>query len=87
MSEQRIDPTADAATSADGGDQESQGLSGPGAGLGATETTADQFHPGDNDTANTYGDPGGTGAGNEETTEGARNVTDTLAQNADNAEK
>ena len=39
-----------------------------GAGLSATGKTADQFHPGDDAPGTTYGDPGGTGTADEETT-------------------
>ena len=40
-----------------------------GAGLSATGKTADQFSPGDDSSGGaTYGDPGGTGAADEETT-------------------
>ena len=42
--------------------QESDQLSGPGAGLGATGRTAEDFRPGDEDqVASDYGDPGGIG--------------------------
>ena len=37
-----------------------------GAGLSATGKTADQFRPGDDSAGTTYGDPGGTGAADEE---------------------
>lgn len=37
-----------------------------GAGLSATGKTADQFSPGDDDPGTTYGDPGGTGAAEDE---------------------
>ncbi|MCW2606397.1 MAG: hypothetical protein JWO60_1090 [Frankiales bacterium] len=39
-----------------------------GAGLSATGKTADQFSPGDDAPGTTYGDPGGTGTADEETT-------------------
>ena len=39
-----------------------------GAGLSATGKTADQFSPGDDSPGTTYGDPGGTGTAEEETT-------------------
>lgn len=39
-----------------------------GAGLSATGKTADQFSPGDPSPGTTYGDPGGTGTADEETT-------------------
>ena len=41
-----------------------------GAGLSATGKTADQFSPGDEGAGATYGDPGGTGTAEQETTEG-----------------
>jgi hypothetical protein len=41
-----------------------------GAGLSATGKTADQFSPGQDGPGSTYGDPGGTGTADEETTEG-----------------
>lgn len=41
-----------------------------GAGLSATGKTADEFEPGDPGPGTTYGAPGGTGAEDEETTEG-----------------
>ena len=41
-----------------------------GAGLSATGKTADQFSPGDDSPGTTYGDPGGTGTVEEETTQG-----------------
>ena len=41
-----------------------------GAGLSATGTTADQFSPGSDGPGTTYGDPGGTGTADEETTQG-----------------
>ncbi len=37
-----------------------------GAGLSATGKTADQFSPGDDSPGSTYGDPGGTGAAEQE---------------------
>ena len=40
-----------------------------GAGLSATGTTADQFSPGTDSPGTTYGDPGGTGTAEEETTQ------------------
>ncbi len=40
-----------------------------GAGLSATGKTADQFSPGDDSPGTTYGDPGGTGAAEQETTD------------------
>lgn len=43
------------------------GMSGPGAGLGATGRTADTFSPGD-DVRTDYGDPGGAGTAAEEET-------------------
>ena len=39
-----------------------------GAGLSATGTTADQFSPGDDSPGTTYGDSGGTGSAEQETT-------------------
>ena len=39
-----------------------------GAGLSATGKTADQFSPGDESAGATYGDPGGTGTAEQETT-------------------
>ena len=39
-----------------------------GAGLSATGKTADQFRPGEEGSGATYGDPGGTGAAEQETT-------------------
>ncbi len=39
-----------------------------GAGLSATGKTADQFRPGEESSGATYGDPGGTGAAEQETT-------------------
>ncbi|MCU1691335.1 MAG: hypothetical protein JWM64_426 [Frankiales bacterium] len=39
-----------------------------GAGLSATGKTADQFSPGQDGPGTTYGDPGGTGTADEETT-------------------
>jgi hypothetical protein len=39
-----------------------------GAGLSATGKTADQFSPGEEGAGTTYGDPGGTGTADEETT-------------------
>lgn len=48
-----------------------------GAGLSATGTTADQFSPGQDGPGTTYGDPGGTGTADEETTAPAE---DDLAQ-------
>ena len=39
-----------------------------GAGLSATGKTADQFSPGDDSPGTTYGDPGGTGSAEQETT-------------------
>lgn len=39
-----------------------------GAGLSATGKTADQFSPGDDAPGTTYGDPGGTGSADAETT-------------------
>lgn len=47
-----------------------QKLSGPGAGLSATGRTAGDMRPGDSDSANTYGDPGGTGAADQEVVSG-----------------
>ena len=42
-----------------------------GAGLSATGKTADQFSPGDPSSGGaTYGDPGGTGSADQETTQG-----------------
>jgi hypothetical protein len=41
-----------------------------GAGLSATGKTADQFSPGDEAGGATYGDPGGTGTAEQETTSG-----------------
>ncbi len=41
-----------------------------GAGLSATGTTADEFVPGQAGSGATYGDPGGTGAADLETTSG-----------------
>ena len=41
-----------------------------GAGLSATGTTADQFSPGSDGPGTTYGDPGGTGTADEESTQG-----------------
>ena len=41
-----------------------------GAGLSATGTTADQFEPGQDAPGTTYGDPGGTGTADEESTSG-----------------
>ena len=41
-------------------------LSGPGAGLGATGRTADQFKPGDAPAGGDYGDPAGIGAADAE---------------------
>lgn len=43
------------------------GMSGPGAGLGATGRTADTFSAGD-DVRTDYGDPGGAGTAAEEET-------------------
>lgn len=40
-----------------------------GAGLSATGMTADQFSPGQESPGTTYGDPGGTGTADEETTQ------------------
>ena len=42
-----------------------------GAGLSATGKTADQFSPGDDAPGTTYGDPGGTGTADQETSSGA----------------
>ena len=39
-----------------------------GQGLSATGKTADQFSPGDDAPGTTYGDPGGTGTADQETT-------------------
>ncbi len=49
-----------------------------GAGLSATGKTADQFSPGEDGPGTTYGDPGGTGTADEETTAG--DGSDDLAQ-------
>ena len=43
-------------------------LSGPGAGLSATGTTADQMEPGQESAGDTYGDPSGTGGAEREVT-------------------
>jgi hypothetical protein len=43
-------------------------LSGPGAGLGATGRTADQFDPGDAPAGGDYNDPGGIDTAAEEET-------------------
>lgn len=81
MSEQRIDSAAEAATGSDVRSEVEAGLSGPGAGLGATGgKTADTFRPGDPTAGTTYGDPGGTGtAGEEIATEGMSNAVETTA--------
>ena len=42
-------------------DERDGGLSGPGAGLGATGRHADDFAPGEDDTVSDYGDPSGIG--------------------------
>ena len=42
-----------------------------GAGLSATGKTADQFSPGDDSPGTTYGDPGGTGTADQESTQGS----------------
>lgn len=44
--------------------------SDPHGGLSASGTTADQMHPGEPGPGTTYGDPGGTGTADEETTSG-----------------
>ena len=55
-----------------------------GAGLSATGKTADQFHPGEEGAGTTYGDAGGTGTADQETTAPA---DDDLGQSGDgNAE-
>ena len=41
-----------------------------GAGLSATGKTADEFSPGQDGPGTTYGDPGGTGTADEESTSG-----------------
>ena len=46
-----------------------------GAGLSATGKTADQFSPGEEGGGATYGDPGGTGTAEQETT-GADDAAD-----------
>lgn len=45
-----------------------------GAGLSATGKTADQFEPGQDGPGSTYGDPGGTGTADEESTSGDLNA-------------
>ena len=54
-----------------------------GAGLSATGTTADQFSPGADGPGTTYGDPGGTGTADEETTEG--DLSSDASEDADGA--
>jgi len=44
--------------------------SDPHGGLSASGTTADEMHPGQPGPGTTYGDPGGTGTAEQETTEG-----------------
>ncbi len=61
-------------------------LSGPGAGLGATGKTADQFSPGDG-TAATYGDPGGTGSAEAELASDEAQEAARQPEGVDNAEK
>jgi hypothetical protein len=59
-------------------------LSGPGAGLSATGTTADQMSSGEQNPGTTYGDPSGTGRGvQDETTE----TETTEATGVEDAEK
>ena len=60
-------------------------LSGPGAGLSATGTTADQMSSGERNPGTTYGDPSGTGtAVGDETTSGPE---ETAATGVEDAEK
>ena len=55
-----------------------------GAGLSATGKTADQFSPGDDSPGTTYGDPGGTGSADQETTaEGEQDLAQGSGGNAE----
>lgn len=54
-----------------------------GAGLSATGKTADQFTPGEDGPGSTYGDPGGTGTADEESTSG--DLTSDASEDSDGA--
>ena len=81
--------TEQSSGSADPGSGGAQGEPDPaltGAGLSATGTTADQMSAGTRAPGTTYGDPGGTGTADSESTEG--DPTADLAQDSSgNAER
>lgn len=58
-------------------------LSGPGAGLGATGTTADEMSSGEAGPGATYGDPSGTGRATEDETTGSESTAATGAEEAE----
>lgn len=58
-------------------------LSGPGAGLSATGTTADQMSSGEQNPGTTYGDPSGTGTATEDETTGSEESAATGVEEAE----
>jgi hypothetical protein len=72
MSDGRIDDSAARVTQGEAENEVAEGLSGPGAGLGATGRTADEFDPGDTPAGADYNDPGGIDTARREMTGPAR---------------
>lgn len=71
MTDRSLSTGAEESIEAEANTETAEGLSGPGAGLGATGTTADQMRPGQREAGTTYGDPGGEATASEELAEGA----------------